>query len=86
MYEGLISGGVARRLWFGEAEVYGKHLLRLDAESRRNRFGRAVGAEAAWSVEKPWQSRCVGTALLERRRWDQRDQRYERLMSVDNWR
>jgi GNAT superfamily N-acetyltransferase len=107
MYEPLVSGGIVRRLWIGEAEVYGKHLLRLDAESRRNRFGGAVSgefipryaesaalsdviiygffvddvlrgaaelrlleragdAEAALSVEKPWQSRGVGTALLER--------------------
>src|SRR5204863_4422902 len=107
MYEPLASGGTVRRLWIGEAELYGQHLLRLDAESRRNRFGGAVSdefigryaesftlsgaviygffvdsvlrgaaelrllehtgdAEAALSVEKPWQSRGVGTALLER--------------------
>jgi GNAT superfamily N-acetyltransferase len=157
MYEPLVSGGTVRRLWIGEAELYGQHLLRLDAESRRNRFGGAVSdefigryaesstlsgaviygffvdgvlrgaaelrllehagdAEAALSVEKPWQSRGVGTALLERvlladstdlatamldvpsqlaKRLDnmngpperrRQDQRYERLMSVDNWR
>ena len=107
MYEGLISGGAVRRLWFGETELYRQHLLRLDPESRRNRFGGAVSdefiahyaepfalsgaiiygffvdgmlrgaaelrllaregeAEAALSVERPWQSHGVGTALLER--------------------
>src|SRR5437868_14062498 len=45
MYEGLISGGAVRRLWFGETELYRQHLLRLDAESRRNRFGGAVSDE-----------------------------------------
>jgi GNAT superfamily N-acetyltransferase len=107
MYEGLISGGAVRRLWLGETELYRAHLLRLDAGSRRNRFGGAVAdefieryaepgalssaiiygffadgvlrgaaelrllaqtdeAEAALSVEKAWQSRGVGTVLLER--------------------
>jgi GNAT superfamily N-acetyltransferase len=89
--------------------VYRDHLLRLDAESRRNRFGGAIAddmvrtyaatargsdvvvhgffvdgvlrgvadlriigpfyrreAEAAFSIEKPWQSHGVGSALLER--------------------
>jgi len=32
MYEPLVSGGTVRRLWIGEAELYGQHLLRLDAE------------------------------------------------------
>jgi GNAT superfamily N-acetyltransferase len=45
MYEPLISGGSVRRLWVGEAELYRQHLLRLDAESRRNRFGGAVSDE-----------------------------------------
>ena len=107
MYESLISGGAVRRLWIGGAELYRQHLLRLDTESRRNRFGGAVSdefigryaqssalsgaviyaffvdgvlrsaaelrllehagdAEAALSVERAWQSRGVGTALLER--------------------
>jgi GNAT superfamily N-acetyltransferase len=120
MYEPLVSGGIVRRLWIGEAEVYGKHLLRLDAESRRNRFGGAVSdefirryaesaalsdviiygffvddvlrgaaelrlleragdAEAALSVEKPWQSRGVGTALLERVLLAARNRQIERL-------
>jgi GNAT superfamily N-acetyltransferase len=103
------DGGMIRKLWIGEAEKYRDHLLRLDAESRRNRFGgvvaddlirtyvetaMAVGtvmhgflvdgilrgvaelkpfgagfpgeAEVAFSIEKPWQSHGVGSALLER--------------------
>jgi GNAT superfamily N-acetyltransferase len=107
MYETLIIGGTVRRLWLGETELYRQHLLRLDPESRRNRFGGAVSdefvrrysepsalrgviiygffvdgvlrgaaelrllaragdAEAALSVEPSWQSRGVGTALLDR--------------------
>jgi GNAT superfamily N-acetyltransferase len=106
MYETLIIGGTVRRLWLGETELYRQHLLRLDPESRRNRFGGAVSdefvrrysepsalrgviiygffvdgvlrgaaelrllaragdAEAALSVERAWQSRGVGTALLD---------------------
>jgi GNAT superfamily N-acetyltransferase len=120
MYEPLVSGGTVRRLWIGEAEVYGKHLLRLDTESRGNRFGGAVSgefirryaesaalsdviiygffvddvlrgaaelrlleragdAEAALSVEKPWQSRGVGTALLERVLLAARNRQIKRL-------
>ena len=45
MHEPLISGGGVRRLWAGETELYRQHLLRLDAESRRNRFGGAVSDE-----------------------------------------
>jgi GNAT superfamily N-acetyltransferase len=98
-----------RKLWPGEAQDYRDHLLRLDADSRRNRFGLALAdaliedyvasptwsgavmhgflvdgvlrgvaelkpfgaafpteAEAAFSVEKPWQSHGVGSALLAR--------------------
>jgi GNAT superfamily N-acetyltransferase len=109
MTEPLPSGGVIRKLWIGEAEDYRDHLLRLDAESRRNRFAgtvsddfvrdyadlsfgidaiihgffvdgtlrgaaelRPIGtpitreAEAAFSIEKPWQSHGVGSVLLER--------------------
>jgi GNAT superfamily N-acetyltransferase len=108
MHEPLIDGAI-RKLWIGEAESYRDHLLRLDPESRRNRFGGAVSAdfirnhvedsvgpdavihgffvdgslrgaaelrpsgppptdeaEAALSIERPWQSLGVGTALLGR--------------------
>ena len=109
MHDPLIEGGVIRKLWINEADPYRDHLLRLDAESRRNRFGGAVAddfirnyvdvsicldavihgffvdgvlrgaaelrplgqgfaheAEAAFSIERAWQSHGVGTALLER--------------------
>ena len=107
MHEHLIDGGSVRKLWIGETNHYCDHLLRLDSESRRNRFGGAVSddfirtyaepsgltdavihgffvdgvlrgaaelrllpapneAEAAFSIERPWQSHGVGTALLER--------------------
>jgi GNAT superfamily N-acetyltransferase len=108
MHEPL-TDGVIRKLWIDRAGPYRDHLLRLDGESRRNRFGGAVSdefirnyielslgldavmhgffvdgalrgvaelrpigagtpdeAEAAFSIEKPWQSNGVGTALLER--------------------
>ncbi|HXW40717.1 MAG TPA: GNAT family N-acetyltransferase [Xanthobacteraceae bacterium] len=109
MHEVLPEGGVIRKMWIGETEKYREHLLRLDGESRRNRFAGAVSdhfirnyvdlttgldavvhgffiagkmhgaaelrplglslprqAEAAISVEKPWQSHGVGSALLRR--------------------
>ncbi len=109
MEEPIVDGGVIRKLWIGEAPQHLEHLLRLDAESRRNRFGGAVAdelieryvetamrpgtlvhgflvdgtlrgvaelrplggafpreAEVAFSIEQPWQSHGVGSALLER--------------------
>jgi len=109
MHEPLPDGGMIRKLWIGESDQYREHLLRLDSESRRNRFGGSVSdeflrnyvdlsfsldaithgffvdgvlrgaaelrplgpglsteAEAAFSVEQPWQSHGVGSALLER--------------------
>jgi GNAT superfamily N-acetyltransferase len=107
MKEWLVDGGLIRKVWLAETDQYREHLLRLDDESRRNRFGGAVAdeiiqryaetafgldaivhgffvdgvlrgaaelraldkahvAEAAFSVEKPWQSHGVGSALLER--------------------
>ena len=109
MHDPLIDNGAIRKLWISEADLYRDHLLRLDGQSRRNRFGggvsddfirgyvdlstglnavvhgffvdgalrgagelRSVGsalaaeAEAAFSIEKEWQSHGVGTALLER--------------------
>ncbi|HSR75760.1 MAG TPA: GNAT family N-acetyltransferase [Xanthobacteraceae bacterium] len=109
MHNVLVDGGTIRKLWIGEAAKYRDHLLRLDPESRRNRFGGAVSdefienfveltlgldavihgffvdgmlrgaaelrtlgpalaheAEAAFSIEKPWQSHGVGSELLER--------------------
>ena len=109
MKEVLPEGGVIRKLWIGETAKYRDHVLRLDPESRRNRFAGGVSddfirryvvlttgldtvvhgffvggmmrggaelrpfgprlpqqAEAAISVEKPWQSHGVGSALLQR--------------------
>jgi GNAT superfamily N-acetyltransferase len=109
MHNVLVDGGTIRKLWPGEADKYREHLLRLDAESRRNRFGGGVSddfitgfvtltlsldavvhgffvdgvlrgagelrmlgagyadeAEAAFSIERAWQSHGVGSELLER--------------------
>jgi RimJ/RimL family protein N-acetyltransferase len=108
MDELFADGGVIRKLWIGEAEKHREHLLRLDPDSRRNRFGVALAdeviaaysatamrtgtimhgflldgtlrgvvelkpfgafqreAEIAFSIETPWQSHGVGSALLER--------------------
>jgi len=110
MDELLAGNGTIRKLWLGETRKYRDHLLRLDEQSRRRRFGgnvsdqyirnhvegtkgfdailygffadgilrgaaelRILGprllareAEAAFSVEAPWQSHGVGSLLLER--------------------
>jgi len=42
MQDVLPEGGVIRKLWVGEAAKYREHLLRLDPDSRRSRFGGAV--------------------------------------------
>jgi GNAT superfamily N-acetyltransferase len=39
---GWAAAGAIRKLWIGEAPLYCAHLLRLDPESRRNRFGGTV--------------------------------------------
>lgn len=104
-----LPAGTIRKLWVGEGGVLREHLLRLDSESRRYRFGspvnnffieqyaaRAVSpetivhgffvdnvlraaaelrpytkpfareAEAAFSVERDWQDRGIGSELMER--------------------
>jgi GNAT superfamily N-acetyltransferase len=109
MRDPLPTGAVIRKLWISEADAYRDHLLRLDSDSRRNRFAGAVSdefvrdyaelsfgidalihaffvdgtlrgaaelrpigaplmreAEAAFSIEMPWQSHGVGSVLLER--------------------
>jgi RimJ/RimL family protein N-acetyltransferase len=109
MHQVFIEGGLIRKLWDAETHLYRDHLLRLDPDSRRNRFSGSIAdeaiqsfaatacgpdvvvhgffvdgvlrgaadlhivrpldlseAEAAFSIEKPWQSHGVGTALLER--------------------
>ena len=45
MHEALVDGGLIRKLWIGEAGIYRNHLLRLDRDSRHNRFGGAVSGE-----------------------------------------
>jgi len=42
MHDLLPDGGTIRKLWIGESDKYRDHLLRLDAASRRNRFGGGV--------------------------------------------
>ena len=109
MHEALPDGGIIRKLWRREADLYRDHLLRLDRDSRYRRFSGTVSdefiahhaatiseigvvvhgffvdgvlrgaaelrrngsvftheAEAAFSIEQPWQSHGVGTMLLER--------------------
>jgi GNAT superfamily N-acetyltransferase len=107
--DALPPDGLIRKMWMVEGGRYRDHLLRLDQDSRRNRFGGAVSdefliryaelaagidtvihgffvngtmrgaaelrpigqpvareAEAAISIEKPWQSHGIGSALLSR--------------------
>lgn len=45
MGETHIWGGTIRKLWFTETEKFRDHMLRLDTESRRMRFGMAVDDE-----------------------------------------
>lgn len=109
MHSPDIENSLIRKLWVSEAGDYLDHLLRLDPESRRSRFGGTVSddfirnyvdisvgldavvhgffvdgvlrgvaelrplgsafdheAELAFSIETPWQSHGVGSALLER--------------------
>ncbi|QRG06478.1 GNAT family N-acetyltransferase [Xanthobacter dioxanivorans] len=40
-----VAPGIIRKLWTGETGLFRDHLLRLDTESRRFRFGSAVSAE-----------------------------------------
>ncbi|MEP9352415.1 GNAT family N-acetyltransferase [Xanthobacter sp. KR7-65] len=40
-----VAPGIIRKLWTGESGLFRDHLLRLDTESRRFRFGSAVSAE-----------------------------------------
>jgi GNAT superfamily N-acetyltransferase len=109
MSDSIGDRGEIRKLRLGEIEKYGEHLLRLDTDSRRLRFGMGAGdafiagyarrvndmqsvvygffvdgeihaaaefrplggslpveAEAAFSVEKPYQDTGIGTQLLGR--------------------
>jgi GNAT superfamily N-acetyltransferase len=109
----VIHGGVMRRLWPADMPAFRDHLLRLDSQSRFERFAMSVSdefmsnyaercfgiddviygffvdgvirgagelrnvgagiipiaggaAEAAFSVEKPWRRRGIGTELMSR--------------------
>src|ERR1700733_7881724 len=42
MQEVLPEGGMIRKLWVGETAKYREHILRLDPETRRNRFAGGV--------------------------------------------
>jgi GNAT superfamily N-acetyltransferase len=122
MQEVLPEGGAIRKMWAGETAKYREHILRLDPESRRNRFAGGVSddfirkyvdltnaldavvygffvddtmrgaaelrplgirfareAEAAISVEKPYQSHGVGSALLARTLLTARNRGYRHL-------
>ena len=61
MDEALTYGGSIRRLWVGEAELYRGHLLHLDAESRRNRFGGAVSDDF---IRGYCESRALSGAII----------------------
>lgn len=109
MNESRFWGGNIRKLWPTETDKFRAHLLRLDRETRRLRFGMpvtddfirdyasrvqdmksliygyfedgemraaaelrrlgnawSIEAEAAFSVEKPYQNKGIGSALLNR--------------------
>src|SRR3979411_2980374 len=126
MDELIADGGVIRKVWIGEADKFREHLLRLDADSRRNRFGGALAdelilayaetamqigtvmhgflvdgilrgvaelkplgtafpgvAEVAFSIEKPWQSHGVGSALPERTLLAARNRRIQLAHAAD---
>ena len=51
-----INGGLVRRLWVSDRTPFLDHLLRLDRESRHNRFGGAVSDEFLGQ----YASRCFG--------------------------
>jgi len=46
MHQVFIEGGLIRKVWPVEAAAYRDHLLRLDVESRRNRFCAAIADDA----------------------------------------
>ena len=45
MHEPLVVGGVIRKLWPGEVYLFRDHLLRLDPDDRRQRFGLEVSED-----------------------------------------
>jgi GNAT superfamily N-acetyltransferase len=53
MREYLVDAGTIRKLWINEAPLYREHLLRLDPEGRRNRFGGAISDDFIRDYAKP---------------------------------
>lgn len=45
----LTAAGIIRKLWPGERDLFIAHLLRLDADTRRNRFG--VGVNDSFLIQ-----------------------------------
>ena len=125
MQDLLPGDGVVRKLLAGETGLYREHLLRLDPQSRRARFGGAISddfihnyadvtmtlaavlhgffvdgmmhgvaelrpvrsnsdadAEAAFSIEQPWQSHGVGSALLSQTLLAARNRRIRTLHMI----
>jgi len=125
MHGPLPEGGFIRKLFVGETGRYRDHLLRLDPDSRRARFGGAVSddfivryvdvsvnldavlygffvdgelrgagelrpvrsaldadAEAAFSIEQPWQSHGVGSRLLAQTLLAARNRGFRRMHMI----
>ena len=61
MHQHLIGAGTIRKLSMNEAPLYAAHLLRLDGESRRSRFGGTV-ADAYIRGYAEWSTR--GDAII----------------------
>ena len=64
MHEVFVEGGLIRKLWSVETDAYRDHLLRLDAESRRNRFGGAIADDIVRTYAR---QRCYRARLLRGR-------------------
>ena len=61
--EVFIEGGLIRKLWSFETNAYRDHLLRLDPESRRNRFNATIvpmRTKPAWVGPTGGNPPCVG--------------------------
>lgn len=125
MHDPLPEFSLVRKMWIAEADRYRDHLLRLDPDSRRSRFGGAADdafirhyvtvsfgldaiihgffvdgelrgaaelrpvrsrvdadAEASFSIEQPWQSHGIGSALLAHTLLAARNRRIRRLHMI----
>ena len=68
MHQVFIEGGLIRKLWSVETDAYRDHLLRLDAESRRNRFCGAIADEHNSNLcRNDARQRCDRSRLLRGR-------------------